>query len=156
MFGRGLLKIFLYNSCQNIYNEITTNVNFHIKQQPKKEMPLLKRLTFSTFLQSSRLWLLRRWSPHLANLAFLLPWQPIKFSSFDKIHIFVTWLLQEHFCEMFWQNICSEIAIKANFNFSNYKSMETISCNRNQSSYPIGKKKKKNGSSPPPSIFEIW
>ena len=32
------------------------------------------------------------------NLAFLLQWQPIKFSSLDKIHVFGRGLLKEHFC----------------------------------------------------------
>ena len=33
------------------------------------------------------------------NLAFLLPWQPIKFNGLDKIHIFGRGLLKEHFCK---------------------------------------------------------
>ena len=37
----------------------------------------------------------------LANLAFLLPWQPIKFSSLDKIHIFGRGLLKEQFYKTF-------------------------------------------------------
>ena len=36
-----------------------------------------------------------------ANLAFRLPWQPIKFSNLDKIHMFRRGLLKEHFCECF-------------------------------------------------------
>ena len=36
-----------------------------------------------------------------ANLAFRLPWQPIKFSSLDKIHMFGRELLKEHFCKTF-------------------------------------------------------
>ena len=36
-----------------------------------------------------------------ANLAFLLPWQPIKFSGLDKYHIFGRGLLKEHFCKTF-------------------------------------------------------
>ena len=35
------------------------------------------------------------------NLAFLLSWQPIKFSGLDKIHIFGRGLLKEHFCKTF-------------------------------------------------------
>ena len=38
----------------------------------------------------------------------------------------------------FCQNICSEIAINAHFHFSQCKSMVTLSCHSNQSSYPIG------------------
>ena len=44
-------------------------------------------------------------------------------------------------------NICSETAKISSFHFSHYKSMETVSCHSNQSSYPIGththKKKQK-------------
>ena len=34
-----------------------------------------------------------------ANLAFQLPWQQIKFSGLDKIHMAGRRLLKEHFCE---------------------------------------------------------
>ena len=33
------------------------------------------------------------------NLAFRLPWQPIKISDFDKIHMVGRGLVQEHFCK---------------------------------------------------------
>ena len=36
-----------------------------------------------------------------ANLAFWLPWQPIKFSGLELIHIFGRVLLNEHFCKTF-------------------------------------------------------
>ena len=48
-------------------------------------------------------------------------------------------------------NICSETANIATFHLSHYKSMETISCHSNQSSYPIGTKKH-NYLSPPPDL----
>ena len=35
----------------------------------------------------------------------------------------------------FCQNICNKTAIKANFHFSHYKSMETLSGHSNQSAY---------------------
>ena len=35
------------------------------------------------------------------NFAFQLPWQPIRFSSLDKIHTFGTGLLKDHFCNIF-------------------------------------------------------
>ena len=75
-----------------------------------------------------------------ANLSFRLPWQPIKFSSLDKIHMLHRRLLKENFCKTFVQISTSEIAIHANFNFSHYKSVGTISCHSNQSSCPIGTK----------------
>ena len=70
------------------------------------------------------------------NLPFMLPWQPIKFSDLDKIHVNRRGLLEKHFCKKNL-NTCSETAKIANFHFSHYKSMETISFHSNQSSYPI-------------------
>ena len=63
--------------------------------------------------------------------------------------------LKEHFCKTFFQNICIETAVNANFHFSHYKSMATVSCHSNQSSYPIGTK---NNSFllPIDAICEIW
>ena len=55
------------------------------------------------------------------NLAFRLPWQPIKISDLDKIHVVSRGLLQKHFCKTFFQNICSNTEINANFHFSHYK-----------------------------------
>ena len=49
-------------------------------------------------------------------------------------------LFKKHFYKKKNINICSETAKIANFHFSHYKSMETISCHSNQSSYPIGQK----------------
>ena len=74
------------------------------------------------------------------NLPFMLPWQPIiKFSDLNKIHMNHRGLLKKQFRKKNL-NICSETAKIANFHFSHYKSMETISCHYNQSSYPIGTK----------------
>ena len=66
------------------------------------------------------------------NLPFMLPWQPIKFRDLDKIHMVGRELLKKHFCKKNL-NICSETAKIANFYFSHYKSMETVSCHSNQS-----------------------
>ena len=74
------------------------------------------------------------------NLAFMLQWQPIKFSNLDKIHMNPRGLHKKRFSKNKNLNICSETAKIANFHFSHYKSMETISCHSNQSSYPIGTK----------------
>ena len=83
----------------------------------------------------------------------MLPWQPIKFSDLDKIHMNRRGLLKKHLCKKNL-NICSETAKIVTFHFSDDKSMETISCHSNQSSYPIGTKKH-NYSFPPP-MCEIW
>ena len=69
----------------------------------------------------------------------MLPWQPIKFTDLDIIYMNGRGLLKKHFCKKNL-NICSETAKIANFHFSHYKSMETISFHSNQSSYPIGTK----------------
>ena len=39
------------------------------------------------------------------------------------------------FIQKFCQNTCSEIAIKTYFHFSHYKSMETLSCHSNESTW---------------------
>ena len=44
-------------------------------------------------------------------------------------------LLKKHICEKKVSNISSETAETVNFHFSHYKSMGTISCHSNQSSY---------------------
>ena len=36
-----------------------------------------------------------------ANITFRLPWQPIKFSGLDKIHMLGRRLIKEHFCKTF-------------------------------------------------------
>ena len=35
------------------------------------------------------------------NLAFRLPWQPVRFSGMDKIHVVGKGLLQKQFCKFF-------------------------------------------------------
>ena len=70
----------------------------------------------------------------------MLPWQAIKFRDLDKIHMVGRGLLKKHFYKKNL-NICSETAKIANFHFSHYKSVGTICCHSNHSSYPIGTKK---------------
>ena len=47
-------------------------------------------------------------------------------------------LLNKHICEKNNSNISSGTAETVNFHFSHYKSMGTISCHSNQSSYSAG------------------
>ena len=75
------------------------------------------------------------------NLSFRLPWQPIKFSGLDKIHMFGRRLLKDHFWKNFCQNICSEIEIKAYFHFSHYKSTKIRSCHSDESTWATAIKK---------------
>ena len=67
------------------------------------------------------------------------PRQTIKLSDLDKSCMKHGGLLKKHICEKKFQ-ISSEMAETVNFHFSHYKSMGTISCHSNQSSYPTGTK----------------
>ena len=78
------------------------------------------------------------------NRPFLSPRQPIKFTDLDKSHIKRRGLLNKHFCKKI-QNIPNETEKIVNFLFSHYKSMGTISCHSNQSSYPIGINQRTSG-----------
>ena len=75
------------------------------------------------------------------NRPFLPHRQPIKFTDLDKSHMKCRGLLNIHFCKKKIQNIPNETEKIVNFLFSHYKSMGTISCHSNQSSYPTGTKK---------------
>ena len=61
-----------------------------------------------------------------ANLMFLLPWQPIKISSLDKIHMYHWGLLQEQFYKTFVQ--ISPTGQKKNtyLHFSHFNPMEIL------------------------------
>ena len=72
------------------------------------------------------------------NLLFLPRRQPIKFTDLDKSHMKCRGLLNKHFCKKKIANIPNETEKIVNFLFSHYKSMGTISCHSNQSSYPTG------------------
>ena len=65
------------------------------------------------------------------------PRQPIKLSDLDKSRMKHGGLLNKYFCKK-KSNIPNDLAEIVNFLFSHYKSMGTISCHSNQSSYPTG------------------
>ena len=69
------------------------------------------------------------------NLPFMSPRQPIKSSDLYKSRVKHGVLLNKHFCKK-KKNIPNDLAKIVNFHFSHYKSMETLSCHNNQSSYP--------------------
>ena len=71
------------------------------------------------------------------NLPFMSHLQPIKLGDLDKSRMKRRGLLNKHFCKKN-PNIPNETEKIVNFLFSHYKSMGTISCHRNQSSYPTG------------------
>ena len=67
------------------------------------------------------------------------PRQPIKLSYLDKSRMQHGGLLNNlNISVKKKSNISSETAETVNFQFSHYKSMGTISCHSNQSSYPTG------------------
>ena len=66
------------------------------------------------------------------------PSQPIKLSDLDKSRMKHGGLLNKYFCKKKISNIPNDLAEIVNFHFSHYKSMGTISCHSNQSSYPTG------------------
>ena len=63
---------------------------------------------------------------------FMLPRQPIQLSDLDKSRM----KHNKYFCKKKNSNIPNDLAEIVNFHFSHYKSMGTISCHSNQSSYP--------------------
>ena len=69
------------------------------------------------------------------------PRQPIKLSDLDKRRMKHGGLLNKYFCKKKKSNIPNDLAEIVNFQFSHYKSMGTISCHSNQSSYVTGIKK---------------
>ena len=69
------------------------------------------------------------------NLPFMLPSQPIKSIDLDKSRMKHGGLLNNHFCKK-KSNIPNDLEKIVNFLFSHYKSLETLSCHSNQSSYP--------------------
>ena len=72
------------------------------------------------------------------NFPFMSPRQPIKLGDLGKSRMQHGGLLNKHICGKKKSNISSETAETVNFHFSHYKSMGTISCHSNQSSYPTG------------------
>ena len=66
----------------------------------------------------------------------MFPWQPIKLSNSDKRITKCGKLFNKHFVKKYSINPNETVEITI-FHFSHYKSMETISCHSNQSSYPI-------------------
>ena len=69
------------------------------------------------------------------------PRQPIKLSDLDKSPMKHGGLLNNYFCKKKNSNIPNDLTVIVNFHFSHYKSMGTISCHSNQSSYPTRIKK---------------
>ena len=78
------------------------------------------------------------WIFFFANLPFMSPRQPIILSYLDKSRMQHGGLLNKHICEKKKSNIPNETGKIVNFLFSYYKSMGTISCHSNQSSYLTG------------------
>ena len=86
---------------------------------------------------SSLRFLRRRILNIFRKFTFMSPCQPIKLSDLDKSRMKHGELLNKYFCKKH-SNIPNDLAEIVNFHFSHYKSMGTISCHSNQSSYPTG------------------
>ena len=71
----------------------------------------------------------------IENLPFISPRQPIKLSDLDKSHMKHGGLLNKHFCKKRNQISPNDLVKIVIFHFSHYKSMKTLSCHSNQSSY---------------------
>ena len=76
---------------------------------------------------------------YIENQASVLSLQPITISHLNKICMVGRGLLVSIFVNLFFPNILIEIE-KLLISLSHYKSMETVSCHSNQSSYPTGTK----------------
>ena len=74
------------------------------------------------------------------NRPFFPSRKPIKFTDFDKSHMKRNGPLNKHFCEIKIQISPMRQKKLSISSFSHYKSMGTISCHSNQSSYPTGTK----------------
>ena len=57
----------------------------------------MQNFSFIPFMASEK----KKFEYFFENLAFRLPWQPIKISDFDKINLVGRGLLQEHLCKNF-------------------------------------------------------
>ena len=132
MFGRGLFKEHLCKTfVQNICNEIAIKACFTF---PITYRSMETKLSWqwkhisngnknTIFIEANVMNISAKFQLHppygfcgddffytfFTNLAFQLPWQPIKFSSLDKIHMLHRELLKEHFCITF-VNIPAPIA----------------------------------------------
>ena len=76
----------------------------------------------------------------LENFALYVAPSTNQIKRFRRSHMKRGGLLNNHICTKN-TNIPNGSEEIVNFHFSHYKSMETISCHNNQSSYPTGKKK---------------
>ena len=87
--------------------------------------------------------------------AFWFPWQPIIMSTGQKNHLPDRGPLKEHFCKR-CQNISQWLGSKCHFQFSHYKSKETlhVSCHSNQTKEQIFIKNT-NFQSPSPRMLQM-
>ena len=90
---------------------------------------------------SSSLWLLRRWFFFFFFLIFWLGWQPIQFSCLNKFK----WFLEDYSRNISLKHLSKQLqwnSKKTYFNFSHYKSMQTLSCHSDKCTWAIATKNK--------------
>ena len=141
----------------NIPNDLAEIVNFHFSHY--KSMGTISchsnqssyptRIKSTIYVEANVLSMYAKFRLHppygfkedfYENLPFLPPRQPVKFTDFDKSRKKRRGLLNKHFCKKKIQISPMRQKKLSISSFSHYKSMGTISCNSNQSSYPTGTK----------------
>ena len=71
------------------------------------------------------------------NLAFWLPWQPIKISDLDKIHMVGKGLLQKHFCKTFFKTSAVTKKTMQISTFPIISLWKLLSCHSNESTWAM-------------------
>ena len=141
-------------------NDLAKIVNFHFSHYKSMETlschsnqssypTEIKKITFvegnvlskyAKFSASSSLWFLRRRFLNIFTKIdpFCHPDNQSNTPIWTKVIRKPRGLLNKHFCKKKFQISPLRQKKNANFHFSHYKSMGTISCHSNQSSYPTG------------------
>ena len=135
-----------YNLCRGSYHEhvckvLASSPLWLLRRRFKKKM-FSKILSVAMATnQNQQLWLLRR--RFFNNFSKSYPLCCHDNQSNSAIWTKFIWIVDVYSRNISVEknlNICSETAKIDNFHFSHFKSMETISCHSNQSSYPIATK----------------
>ena len=96
--NKGLLSLFHYKSVENIScHSYESTWATAIKKKKIVEANVMNISTKFQLHPPYGFWEKDFWLFCFANLAFWLPWQPIKFSGLDKIHTVGRGLLKKHF-----------------------------------------------------------
>ena len=103
LFAEAIVRTIL-QSFSFIPQTASGELTFKVLQQQQQKIIFLQRLLLETILQSFS-FIPQTASEELTfeyffkNLHFMLPWQPVRFSDLDKIHVNRRGLLEKHFCK---------------------------------------------------------